>query len=111
MANYKVTVLPSDQTFLVNPGELVLDAAIRQGVRIPYSCRNGTCRSCLHAVKEGSLRPVDVADCMITEQELESGRRLLCMSVCESDAVVEKVLPRKRQALENSEAERATTTT
>lgn len=93
---HAVTLLPSEQTFQVQAGELILDAAIRQGVKVPFSCRNGTCRSCMHEIKEGLVEAVDVADCVISEQELAMNRRLLCMSLCHSNAVLEKTLPRKR---------------
>jgi ferredoxin len=97
MAEYTVTLLPSNQSFTVQADEPILTAAIRQSVEVTYSCRNGTCRSCISEVKEGSVKPLDVEDCMISAQELDANRRLLCMSVCESDAILEKVLPRKRK--------------
>jgi ferredoxin len=96
MADFTVELLPSRQSFTVQKGELILDAAIRQNVKIPYSCRNGTCRTCLFEVKKGTVQPVDVDQCMISEQELEANRRLLCMSLCRSDAVMEKAAPRRR---------------
>jgi ferredoxin len=97
MSDFKVSLLPFNQTFTVRRDELILDAAIRQGVQVPYSCRNGTCRTCLFEVKEGTVQPVDIEFCMISAKELEANRRLLCMSLCRSDAVVEKVQPRRRQ--------------
>ncbi|WP_054027317.1 2Fe-2S iron-sulfur cluster-binding protein [Bacillus sp. FJAT-28004] len=95
MNEFNVKIQPSNQTFTVGREELILDAAIRQGVRLPYSCRNGTCRTCLIEVKEGTVQPVDADLCMISVQELELNRRLLCMSLCQSDAVVERVQPRR----------------
>ncbi|WP_165822552.1 2Fe-2S iron-sulfur cluster-binding protein [Paenibacillus montanisoli] len=97
MSEFKVRLHPSNEAFMVGRDELILDAAIRQGVQVPYSCRNGTCRTCLFEVKEGTVQPVDVEVCMISDQELESNRRLLCMSLCRSDIVMEKVQPRRRR--------------
>jgi len=97
MAERRVT-LTTGETFGVRDGELILDAALRQGVAVAHSCRNGTCRTCLFQVQAGDVRQEDRDVCMITEQELEAGRRLLCMSTLHADAVLEKVPPRRRKA-------------
>ncbi|HZG56206.1 2Fe-2S iron-sulfur cluster-binding protein [Paenibacillus sp.] len=97
MTAYRVTLLPEEKTFAVRSGEMILDAAVRQGVQVPYSCRNGTCRTCLFQLLEGDVQPVDADLCLITPQELEANRRLLCMSVCRSDVVLEKTPPRRRR--------------
>ncbi len=39
--------LTDGRMFEVAPGETVLEAATRSGVDIPFSCRSGTCRTCL----------------------------------------------------------------
>lgn len=97
MSEFKVTIKPSDQTFTVRPNELILDAAIRQGIKIPYSCRNGTCRTCIFEIKEGNVQALDVEECMISQKELEINKRLLCMSLCKSDVIMEKAAPRRRE--------------
>lgn len=39
-------------------GETVLDAFLRQGITVPFSCRNGTCHVCLQQCVEGAVPPV-----------------------------------------------------
>jgi ferredoxin len=92
---HTMTIMPSGQTFDVNENETVLDAAIRQAVPIAYTCRSGTCRTCLFQVVEGIVEQEYPQYCMITEQEIADGRRLLCMSTCGSDAVIAK--PERRR--------------
>ena len=41
-----VTLQRSGRTFDVQSNETILDAATRQGILIPYGCRNGACGSC-----------------------------------------------------------------
>jgi NAD(P)H-flavin reductase/ferredoxin/truncated hemoglobin YjbI len=36
-------------------GETVLDAFLRQGVSIPFSCRNGSCQTCMMKVLKGTI--------------------------------------------------------
>ena len=46
------------KTYSCRDGETVLDACLRQGVSLPFSCRNGVCHACLQRVVEGDL-PAD----------------------------------------------------
>ncbi len=49
-------MLPLDATFDAAPGETLLQAAERAGIRLPSSCRNGTCRTCLCGSDGGAVR-------------------------------------------------------
>ena len=77
--------------FDVEPGEIVLDAAMRQGVPIPYSCRSGTCRTCLSKVHSGRIEHEEeyADDLMISPAEVAEGFRLLCSSLALEDSEVE----------------------
>lgn len=44
--SYSVTVQPSGRAFTANEGEALLAAAIRQGIGLPYGCKDGACGSC-----------------------------------------------------------------
>ena len=41
--SFTITLKPSGEQFTVNPGEAILDSAIRQGVGMPYGCLSGRC--------------------------------------------------------------------
>ena len=45
---------PSGRTFTVRPGETVLEAAIREGIGLPYGRRNGACGACKGTLRSGS---------------------------------------------------------
>lgn len=81
----------SGQSFAVDADETVLDAAIRQDIDIPYSCRSGTCRTCLSKVTSGKIEHEAewAGDLMITEAETAQGFRLLCSSLAYEDSDVE----------------------
>ncbi len=51
--SYRVSVQPSGHQFEVEPGETVLDAALRQNVGLPYGCRSGNCGSCAGEILQG----------------------------------------------------------
>jgi ferredoxin len=94
MANHRVQLSSTNVEFEVEPNEIILDAAIRQGIQIPYSCRSGTCRSCLFQVVCGEVIQEDRDIILLTDLEWSDNRRLLCTSRLQSNAVLEK--PRRR---------------
>jgi len=53
--NFKVRTEPVNHDFEVAPGETVLAAALREGVGLPYGCRNGQCGSCAATLVAGEL--------------------------------------------------------
>ncbi|MEA3243203.1 MAG: 2Fe-2S iron-sulfur cluster-binding protein, partial [Pseudomonadota bacterium] len=40
---FQVRIDNSQHHFTVESGESILDAALRQGIGLPYGCRNGAC--------------------------------------------------------------------
>lgn len=67
-------------------GEPVLDAADRQGLALPYSCRNGGCTICAGKLVTGEA---DMGDQYVLEPEqIAAGFRLLCCAWVTSDATI-----------------------
>ncbi len=92
MVQTAVMVRTADgQSFEVEPGEIVLDAAMRQGVAIPFSCRSGTCRTCLSKVLSGRIEHEEeyADDLMIGPGEVAEGFRLVCSSLAFEDSEIE----------------------
>jgi ferredoxin len=84
-------MLGDGRYFEVAPGETVLEAALQAGIDIPYSCRGGTCRTCMSRVISGSIEhdPLYADDLLIDADEVAAGYRLLCSSFAHGDSVVE----------------------
>ena len=76
----KVTLQPSGLVLQVEQGERILDAARRQGVECPQSCRNGNCRICAALLVNGRIRQAG--------QSLEQGEVFSCLAVPEEDCVL-----------------------
>ncbi len=84
----RVTVRPSGRRFVCRPGENVLAAALRQGVVLPYSCKNGSCASCRCRLESGTVDyPVNPPDGLDDDQILD-GQALLCQAVARTDLEV-----------------------
>jgi CDP-4-dehydro-6-deoxyglucose reductase, E3 len=86
---HKVTVQPSGQGFEVQEGESVLAAALRQGVMLPYGCKNGACGSCKGKIVAGSVDYGHYHARVLTETEREHGKALFCQAKPLGDLVIE----------------------
>ncbi|MFA9460058.1 NADH:ubiquinone reductase (Na(+)-transporting) subunit F [Thiohalorhabdus methylotrophus] len=82
-------VQPSGQVFQVEPGEKLLDAALRAGLDWPHDCRVGSCGSCKCKLLEGKVKELADFDYTLDEEEMESGMILACSSTLKSDVAVE----------------------
>ena len=85
---YPVRVLPGDRVFLVDPGEDVLTAGLRQGVDLRYGCRHGKCTTCKYVVVEGDVVHHGASPYAFSDRELEEGGVLLCSTFARSPLVI-----------------------
>ncbi len=53
--SFKIQIEGSDVAFDCASSENLLDAAMRQGIEMPYSCRKGVCGNCKGRVVQGEL--------------------------------------------------------
>lgn len=84
--SYQVTLLPSGKRIEVAQGQRVLSTAVRAGVSLNYSCRLGSCETCVGRVVEGE---VDLTAGHFPQHLLERNQVLLCQAVPLSDLVIE----------------------
>ena len=80
MKPFEVTIAGSGKTFRVREGENILVAALRQGVMLPYSCKNGTCGSCKGVLESGVVHYPFHPPLALEESDLADGYALLCQA-------------------------------
>jgi CDP-4-dehydro-6-deoxyglucose reductase len=73
----------------VDAGESVLDAALRQGIILPYGCRNGACGSCMGSVVEGTVRYEDGNPPALDDDDAAAGRALFCQAHADTDLIIQ----------------------
>lgn len=88
-SRHTVTVLPSSRSFDIAPDELILSAAIRQGVGLPYGCKDGACGSCKCKKLAGQTDMLSYASKALSAQEQEEGYILTCRAKALSPVVIE----------------------
>jgi len=87
--NFTVTVQPSGRQFEVARDEVMLPAAIRQGIGLPYGCKDGACGSCKSRLLEGRVIHGAHQLKALSAEEEAAGLILSCCATPQTDCVVE----------------------
>jgi len=84
----RVTILLDGRSteFAMEPGERVLDAALRHRGELPFACKGGVCSTCRAKLVEGSVDMV--ANWALEPEELTAGYVLTCQSHPTAEKVV-----------------------
>lgn len=86
---YEVTVEPTGEVIEVDEGQTILDAALRQGVWLPFACGHGTCGTCKCTVTDGDVDVGEASPFALMESERDDGVILACCAMPESDVTIE----------------------
>jgi CDP-4-dehydro-6-deoxyglucose reductase len=85
----RVRIESTGREFGARDDETILTAALRQGIVLPYSCRNGTCASCKCRLIEGRIRYPFNPPAALGPDDLHDGFMLSCQAVAEGDVVID----------------------
>ena len=87
--SFQVSVQPSGRAFSVDKDETILAAGVRQGVGLPYGCKDGACGSCKCLKVSGDIQMSSYQSKALTDEELAKGMVLTCRATALSDVVLE----------------------
>jgi propane monooxygenase reductase subunit len=85
---FKARLEPSGREFSLDPGDSVLNCALRQRVLLQYGCRNGRCSSCKYLLLDGEVDFGKTSPYCLTDNEKDDGWALLCQARALSDLVI-----------------------
>jgi CDP-4-dehydro-6-deoxyglucose reductase len=86
---FTVTVQPSGRSFQVDRNETILSAAIREGVGLPYGCKDGACASCKSRMLEGRVIHGAHQRKALSPDEEAAGWVLTCQAMPQTNVVLE----------------------
>ena len=87
--SYNVTIEPTGEVIEVEEGQTILQAALRQGVWLPFACGHGTCATCKVQVLEGDVEIGAASPFALMDIEREEGKVLACCATVQSDVTIE----------------------
>ena len=85
----RITFRPDHKSVTARFGETLLDAGLRQGINLPYECRNGGCGVCKCTVLQGQVDPGLYQPSALSAEELSQGKVLLCSASAINDVEIE----------------------
>lgn len=89
LMSYQVTVQPGGRQFVAESDETLLDAALRQGLIIPYGCKDGACGACKGKVLAGNVDHGRAQAHALSDREKAEGMTLYCCATAQSDLSIE----------------------
>ena len=88
---HTVTIKSSGARFTVEPGETILQAGLRQGIRLPHGCQGGLCGACISRVIEGQITYPESIPPALAEDDAATGQGLCCVGCPGSDLLIEPI--------------------
>lgn len=86
---HQISVIPSNRRFEVDEKESLLEAALRAGLNISYSCASGNCGQCKARVLSGDFHFDETSDFRLTEAQKQQNTVLMCRTHAKSDLRIE----------------------
>lgn len=86
---FQTVIQPSNHQFPIEANETILEAALKHGYVLPYSCRDGVCGACKGKVLQGHVDFGKYQTETLTDAEKSVGMALFCCAKPLSDLVIE----------------------
>ncbi|MBM3613662.1 MAG: 2Fe-2S iron-sulfur cluster binding domain-containing protein [Alphaproteobacteria bacterium] len=86
--SHAVTIRGLDAEIAVEPGETILDAALRSGLPFPFGCQSGNCGACKCALVAGGVALAPYSEFALEEGERLQGMILGCRAMPVEDCTV-----------------------
>jgi phenol hydroxylase P5 protein len=87
--SHTVTIEPIGEQVEVEDGQTILQAALRQGVWLPFACGHGICATCKVQVLDGDVDIGEASPFALMDSERDDGKVLACCATVESDVTIE----------------------
>jgi CDP-4-dehydro-6-deoxyglucose reductase len=85
----QITIQNRNQNFECETDEAVLDAALRQGITMPYGCRSGRCGNCMGTLVNGEIEYPNGQPPALGDDDIAASKALFCQARARSDLTID----------------------
>ena len=85
---FQTTIQPSGYHFPIEEHETILEAALKHGYTLPYSCREGACGVCKGKVMEGQVDHGNYLGSALTDMDRAAGVTLFFFAPAENEPLI-----------------------
>ena len=89
--SWSLSLQPDDRIITVRAGETLLDAGLREGLPMPFECRNGGCGVCKCTLLHGEISLLPFQESALSAADRAAGKTLLCCAQALGDVEIEYV--------------------
>ena len=86
---HQITIQPAGRVYTTDGDDTLLAAAIRNGVGLPYGCKDGACGSCKSKLLEGAVIHGNHQSKALSAEEEAAGFVLTCCAHPQTDCTIE----------------------
>ncbi|MEX2240436.1 MAG: cytochrome b N-terminal domain-containing protein [Burkholderiales bacterium] len=90
-AEHHMLVRPDNRIVAVRAGDTLLDAGLREGIALPFECRNGGCGQCKATLAYGEVDYGAYQKAALPQAERDAGKILTCCATARGDVEIEYV--------------------
>ncbi len=87
VAVYTVSIRNTSYRFQARADETVLQAALQQGIELPWGCGGGVCGICMSELVSGKV-VYDAPPLALFEEDEKQGKGLICVAYPRSDLIL-----------------------
>lgn len=84
---FRITLLPGGESFAAASDQPLMLAGLAAGLKLPWSCRNGSCRTCIARLVEGRIEH-RIPWPGLSAEEKADGFVLPCVAEARSDVTL-----------------------
>jgi ferredoxin-NAD(P)+ reductase (naphthalene dioxygenase ferredoxin-specific) len=88
---HQIEIADSGEHAAAEPGETILDAALRAGVALPYSCQSGNCGTCKCEYLSGEIFELEHSEHALKAEERANNVILACRTQVWGDVAVRRI--------------------
>jgi len=89
---HQIKFVKLNKTIDIIEGESILTSSNNQGLKLPYSCMQGMCTTCMAKIIKGEIKYIHPPDPnSLTKEDIDNNMALLCIATPLTSLIIEEL--------------------